>query len=81
MRSEILLHSLETHGIFVSTGSACSSHKPEVSHVLTAMGLDRKAADSAIRFSFDSSVTDDDIKYVVGALKKEVEIIRSFVRA
>lgn len=81
LRSEILLHSLETHGIFVSTGSACSSHKPEVSHVLTSMGLDRKAADSAIRFSFDSSVTDDDIKYVVGALKKEVEIIRSFVRA
>ncbi len=81
LRSEILLHSLETHGIYVSTGSACSSHKPEVSHVLTAMGLDRKSADSAIRFSFDSSITDEDIKFVVSALKKEVETIRKFVRA
>lgn len=80
VRSEILLHSLETHGIYVSTGSACSSKKIGASHVLEAMGLNKKEADGAIRFSFDENITIEDINYVVDALKKEVEIIRNFVR-
>lgn len=78
IKSEILLHSLETRGIYVSTGSACSSHKPQPSHVLTAMGVDRKNIDGAIRFSF--SCEDFDSDFVVTVLKEEVEKIRKYVR-
>ena len=41
-RGEVLLHTLEQDGIFVSTGSACSSHKKGQSHVVAAMGLTDK---------------------------------------
>ncbi len=78
IKSEILLHSLEAKGIFVSTGSACSSHKPQPSHVLTAMGVERKKIDGAIRFSFSDE--DFDADFVVSVLKEEVEKIRKYVR-
>lgn len=57
LRSEIILHSLEQCGIYVSSGSACSSNRPSPSHVLTAMGFDRKRVDSSIRLSFSSHNT------------------------
>ncbi len=78
IKSEILLHSLEARGIFVSTGSACSSHKPQPSHVLTAMGVSHKNIDGAIRFSFCDEAFDAD--FVVSVIKEEVEKIRKYVR-
>ncbi len=57
LRSEIILHSLEQRGIFVSSGSACSSNKPSPSHVLTAMGYKPERVDSSIRISFNSENT------------------------
>lgn len=57
LRSEIILHSLEQRGIFVSSGSACSSNRPSPSHVLMAMGYDQKRVDSSIRLSFNSRNT------------------------
>ncbi len=51
-KSEVLLHYLEQQGIYVSTGSACSSHKNVASHVLTSMGLSKERIASEIRFSF-----------------------------
>ena len=50
-RGEVLLHTLEQDGIFVSTGSACSSNKKGRSHVLTAMGLSEKEIEGTLRFS------------------------------
>ena len=79
IKAEILLHALEPHGIYVSTGSACSSHKPQPSHVLTAMGLDKKEISGAVRFSFDESITDDDIENAVSAVEKETAAIRKFM--
>lgn len=79
IKAEILLHSLEVHGIYVSTGSACSSHKPQPSHVLTAMGLEKEWIDGAIRLSFDESITDADIESTVSAFEKEVAMIRRFM--
>ncbi|MCR4718522.1 MAG: cysteine desulfurase [Firmicutes bacterium] len=78
IKAEILLHSLEMRGIFVSTGSACSSNKPQPSHVLTAMGASRENIGGAIRFSFCDEEFDAD--FVVCALKEEVEKIRKYVR-
>lgn len=79
IKAEILLHALETHGIYVSTGSACSSHKPQPSHVLSAMGLNQKEIGGAVRLSFDRGITDEDIYAAVSAIKKEVAAIRKFM--
>ena len=51
-RGEVLLHTLEQDGIYVSTGSACSSNKKGQSHVLKAMGLRDKEIEGTLRFSF-----------------------------
>lgn len=68
IRSETMLHFLAEREIYVSSGSACAKGKP--SHVLSAMGLDRNRADSAIRISFCESNTTEDIDALTDALKK-----------
>lgn len=78
IKAEILLHSLEAKGIYVSTGSACSSNKPMPSHVLLAMGCTKQEIEGAIRMSF--SCEDFDTDFVVKTLKEEVENIRKYVR-
>lgn len=79
IKAEILLHSLERYGVYVSTGSACSSHKPQPSHVLTAMGLNQKEIGGAVRLSFDRELTDEEIDTAVSAIEKEVKTIRKFM--
>ena len=59
VRSETMLHFLEEREVFVSSGSACAKGKP--SHVLSAMGLSREKADSALRISFCKHNTLEDI--------------------
>ena len=59
VRSETMLHFLEKREVFVSSGSACAKGKP--SHVLSAMGLSREKADSALRISFCKHNTLEDI--------------------
>ena len=68
VRSEIMLHFLESKGIFVSSGSACS--KGEASPVLKAMGIKKAEADSALRLSFSRFNTLDEAKAFVTALKE-----------
>ncbi len=52
VKAEVLLHSLEAEKIYVSAGAACHARRSEPSHVLKAIGLDKKMIDSALRFSF-----------------------------
>lgn len=79
IKSEILLHALEKYEIYVSTGSACSSHKPSLSHVLKAMGKSREEIGSAVRFSFDKPLKDEELEYTISSIKKEVENIRKYM--
>ena len=58
---ESLLVDLESRGVVCSSGSACAAGSDEPSHVLTAMGLERTLAQSAVRFTFDASLTEDDL--------------------
>ncbi len=58
-RSEILLHYLESHGVYVSSGSACSVGKQN--GVLAALGIKDTAADSALRISFSYETTEAEI--------------------
>ena len=62
LRAEVLLHALESRNVFVSTGSACSSHKKNRSPVLTAMGIPDNMIDGSIRISFSYDVTEDDVR-------------------
>lgn len=80
IKAEILLHSLEMHNIYVSTGSACSTNKPMPSHVLTAMGCSREEINGAVRFSFSEEITESDIEKTIEALIKETAQIRKYVR-
>ena len=80
VRAEILLHSLEARGVYVSTGSACSTHKPEPSHVLTAMGLNNKEIDGAIRLSLSRDTTADEIKTAAQIIAEEAANIRRIMR-
>ncbi len=77
-RGEILLHALESNGIYVSTGSACSSKG--TSRVLRALGKTHAEQDSAIRFSLSPFITLEDIDYTIEVLIKEVNEIRKIIR-
>lgn len=68
-----MLHFLEELDVFVSSGSACAKGKP--SYVLSAMGIDKNRADSAIRISFSKYNTKEDIDALCGGIKKGLEVL------
>ena len=74
--AEALLMHLDLAGIAASGGSACATGAVEPSHVLTAMGLDRSLALSAIRLSLGHETSSQDIDRVVGAFPRIVEKVR-----
>ena len=78
-KAEILLHTLESEGIYVSMGSACSSKK-KGSHVLNSIGLKENEIQGAIRFSLSSLTTKEEIDTLIPILKKSVEDIRLITR-
>lgn len=69
IRSETMLHFLSEKGIFVSAGSACSSHAYGPSGTLLAFGLSPADADRTLRVSFGSQNTVDDIDRLADALR------------
>ena len=75
-RGEVLLHTLEQDGIYVSTGSACSSNKTGDSHVLQAMSMTHKEIEGALRFSFSEFNTVEEMDYVIDRTKTAVERFR-----
>lgn len=80
VRSEVLLHSLEDKGIYVSAGSACSSNKPAISRTLLGIGVKKDLLDATIRFSFSVHTTMEEIEYALEALREIVPMRRKYVR-
>lgn len=80
LRSEVLLHALESKGIVVSAGSACDSKKKVGSPVLTAMGLPFSEIEGAIRFSFCRYNTVEEAKECLKALEELVPFFRKYNR-
>ncbi|HVC36508.1 MAG TPA: cysteine desulfurase family protein [Candidatus Dormibacteraeota bacterium] len=68
--NERVLIGLEQAGILAAAGSACSASNAQPSHVLKAIGLSDKDAQSSIRFSLGRSTTDQHIKQAVSALTR-----------
>lgn len=76
VRSEVMLHALEEKGVYVSSGSACSSNKPSVSATLKGIGLDKEALDSTLRFSLCDTTTKEEIDYALEAVKELLPKLR-----
>ncbi len=74
VEGESVLLYLDQKGIMVSTGSACSSEKLEISHVLDAIGLKHDAAHGSIRFTLGKKTTKEELDYTV---KELIPIIKS----
>jgi cysteine desulfurase len=73
-RSEIMLHFLESKGIFVSSGSACS--KGQQSGVLGQFGIRDKRADSALRISMTAETIEAELDMFCAALSEGMEKVR-----
>ncbi len=73
LASENLLLELDKYGISASSGSACTSHSVEPSHVLKAIGVESKYLNGALRFSLGRNTTKKDIDYVLQVLPKVIE--------
>ena len=80
IRSEVMLHSLEERGIYVSAGSACASNKPQVSATLKAIGVEKELLDSTIRFSFSMFTTKEEIDYTVRVMSDIIPMLRRYTR-
>lgn len=80
VRSEVLLHTLEEAGIYVSAGSACSAKKPQPSATLKAIGIDKDLLESTIRFSFSVFTTMEDIDYTLKVMYDKIPMLRMYTR-
>ena len=80
VRSEVLLHALEDKGVYVSSGSACSSNHPGISGTLKGIGVAQKLLDSTIRMSFGMFNTKEEVDYTIDVLKELVPVLRRYQR-
>lgn len=80
IRSEVMLHALEDKGIYVSSGSACSSNKPHVSNVLKSINLDKDRLESTLRFSFCEMNTMEQVDYAVKVIEEILPMYRRYIR-
>ena len=80
IRGEVLLHALEDKGIYVSSGSACSSNHPAISGTLRAMGVKKELLDSTLRFSLGVFNKKEEVDYCAEALKGLLPALRRYRR-
>ena len=76
--SEVLLHSLEERGIYISAGSACSTHKRAASPTLTAIGAPREELGSSVRFSFSETNTAEEVDETLKVLGELLPRLRRY---
>lgn len=74
VRGEVLLHALEEDGIYISTGSACSSKK-KVNRGLEARGISYEKSQQVVRISF--APVDVDINYVANCFEKRIKELKN----
>lgn len=78
VRSEVLLHALEDKGVYVSSGSACSSNHPGISGTLKGIGVKKELLDSTIRFSLGDLNTEEEVDYAIGVLGELLPVLRRY---
>jgi cysteine desulfurase len=80
VRSEVFLHALEEKGIYVSSGSACSTHHPAPSVTLTSIGMSKNLMESTLRFSMSGMTTEDEIDITLESIKELFPVLRRYTR-
>ena len=80
VRAEVVLHSLEEKGIYVSAGSACSSNKPAISRTLQAINVPKEMLDKTVRFSFSIYNTIEEVDYACDVLEDIVPKLMKYTR-
>ena len=75
IRSETMLHFLSAAGIFVSSGSACSSNKKEANYVLPAFGLSSAEADSTLRISLSNNTTEEELLFTAEKIREGLSLL------
>ena len=80
IRSEVFLHAMEDKGIYISSGSACSSNRPHISDTLKAIGTPKELLDSTLRFSMSVFTTEEEIKDTISAVSEIVPVLRKYSR-
>lgn len=78
IRSEVLLHALEERNVYVSSGSACSSNRPDVSGTLKAIGINQDLIHATVRFSFSFYTKPEEIDYALKEIEKLIPILRRY---
>ena len=78
VRSEVLLHALEDKGVYVSSGSACSSNHPGISGTLKGIGVKKELLDSTIRFSLGDLNTEEEVDYAISVLGELLPVLRRY---
>jgi cysteine desulfurase len=76
IEGESMLMWLNSQGVAVSSGSACTSRALKASHVLIAMGISHELAQGSLLFSFGLDNTPEDIDYVLEVLPPVVDRLR-----
>ncbi|MFH1346679.1 MAG: cysteine desulfurase family protein [Spirochaetota bacterium] len=72
VEGEALILRLDLHGIFASTGSACTSSDFTVSHVLSALGIKKELVHNSLRLTLGRKTTKENLDYVLKTLSREV---------
>ena len=80
VRAEVVLHTLEDKGIYVSAGSACASNKPAISSTLQSIGLKKELLDSTVRFSFSIHTTKEELDYALEVMKETIPMLQKYTR-
>ena len=80
VRAEVLLHSLEEKGIYVSSGSACATNKPAISETLKAIKLPNDLLDSTVRFSLSVETNKEQLAYTIDILNQIIPTLRKYLR-
>lgn len=80
IKSETMLHFLSSKGIYVSSGSACSSNSRHVSPALIAFGRSEKEADCSLRISLSFRNEERDIEALCSALKEGITTLARTVK-
>ncbi len=77
IEGESLLLLLDDKGICASSGSACTSGSLDPSHVLLAIGRPHEVAHGSLRLSLGEDITDDEVRYIIDAVKEVVDYLRN----
>lgn len=75
VKSEVMLHHLSSYGVYVSSGSACSSNHPGTSTAMTSFGLTKDEADSTVRISISAENTAEDGDILCSALENGIKTL------